>query len=82
MREGRLFCDKIFLKTIGSGMDFLGWTYFPYHRVLRTKTKKRMMKRVIHNPTEATFQSYLGMLGHGNGYGLEKELKNRYWICG
>src|SRR3989344_4267755 len=31
--------DKVFIKTIASGMDFLGWVHFPYHRVLRTATK-------------------------------------------
>src|SRR3990167_9623727 len=36
--------DKLFIKTIGSGVDFLGWVHFPDHRVLRTTTKRRMLK--------------------------------------
>ncbi|MEK7539415.1 MAG: reverse transcriptase/maturase family protein, partial [Patescibacteria group bacterium] len=28
--------DKTFIKTFASGVDFLGWTHFPGHRVLRT----------------------------------------------
>jgi hypothetical protein len=39
--------DKIFIKTIASGVDFLGWVNFPDHRVLRTTTKRRMMSHEI-----------------------------------
>src|SRR3989344_2221229 len=38
--------DKLFIKTLASGVDFLGWVHFPDHRVIRTATKKRMMKRI------------------------------------
>lgn len=31
--------DKVFIKTLASGVDFLGWVHFPDHRVLRTVTK-------------------------------------------
>ncbi|MEK7170105.1 MAG: reverse transcriptase/maturase family protein, partial [Patescibacteria group bacterium] len=30
--------DKVFIKTLASGVDFLGWVHFPDHRVLRTST--------------------------------------------
>lgn len=58
--------DKIFLKTLTSGVDFLGWVHFPKHRVLRTATKKRMLKRLCVHPTSETVNSYLGLLKHGN----------------
>jgi hypothetical protein len=32
--------NKVFIKTIYSGVDFLGWVHFSKHRVLRTSTKK------------------------------------------
>ena len=38
----QLHPDKIFIKTLASGVDFLGWVHFPYHRILRTSTKNRM----------------------------------------
>lgn len=66
--------DKVFIKTLASGVDFLGWVHFPNHRVLRTTTKKRMMRRITERPTEATLQSYLGLLRHGNAYKLQKRL--------
>ncbi len=74
--------DKVFLKTLSSGMDFLGWTHFPYHRALRTKTKKRMMRRIRQRSEEAVLQSYLGMLGHGDGFELGEQIKNNFWLCG
>ena len=58
--------DKVFIETVASGVDFLGWVHFPDHRVLRTATKRRMWKRLAEHPTESTFNSYLGLLGHGN----------------
>jgi retron-type reverse transcriptase len=26
--------DKVFIKTISSGVDYLGWVHFPYHKIL------------------------------------------------
>lgn len=63
--------NKLFVKTIASGVDFLGWVHFPDHRVLRTATKRRMNKKLknipndINNPVR---QSYLGMLSKGNAW--------------
>lgn len=58
--------DKVFIKTMASGVDFLGWVHFPRHRVLRTSTKRRMLKNLENNAKRATIASYLGMLKHGN----------------
>lgn len=66
--------DKVYIKTIASGVDFLGWVSFPKHRVLRTSTKRRMLKKVKKNPKLESIQSYLGMLKHGDGYKLTKVL--------
>jgi len=58
--------QKVFIKTISSDVDFLGWINFSDHRVLRTITKRRMVKRIKESPTSATINSYLGLLRHGN----------------
>lgn len=65
--------DKLFLKTVASGVDFLGWVHFSDHRVLRTASKKRMIRRVTGHPTEGTIASYRGLLTHGNAYGLTSD---------
>lgn len=72
----KLHDDKVFIKTIGSGVDFLGWINFPDHRVLRTATKRRMLRRIEENPASETMSSYLGLLKHGNARRLEKKIEN------
>lgn len=64
--------DKIILKTVASGVDWLGWVHFPDYRILRTVTKKRMVKRLKENSREESKQSYLGLLRHGNAHSLKK----------
>jgi RNA-directed DNA polymerase len=72
--------DKVYIKTLASGVDFLGWTNFPYHRVLRKTTRRRMFRRVYERPRDETFQSYLGLIKHGNSYKLRQELLNWYGL--
>ncbi len=58
--------DKIYIKALSSGVDFLGWVNFSDHRILRNSTKKRMLRRIKVNCTAETLASYLGLLSHGN----------------
>jgi len=67
--------DKISIRTISSGVDFLGWVHFPKHRVLRTSTRKRMIRRLAESSKPETLNSYLGLLKHGNTYKIRKSLK-------
>jgi len=78
--------DKVFIKTVSSGVDFLGMVNFHGHRVLRTKTKRRMFKKlstkyeclrkglISEESINQSIQSYLGMLKHCGGYGIVKEM--------
>ncbi len=68
--ELTLHPDKTFIQTLSSGVDFLGWVHSPDHRVLRTSTKRRMLKALRGNPEEVTVTSYRGMLSHGNAHKL------------
>lgn len=74
----KLHPDKIFIKTLNSGIDFLGWIHFFDHRILRTKTKKRMLKRIKSNSKPETINSYLGLLKWGNTYKLQSKILNGY----
>ncbi len=66
--------DKVSVRTIFSGVDFLGWVHFPNHRVLRTTTKRRMIRNLkAKQGNGAVKQSYLGLLSHGN----TKKLQNK-----
>lgn len=68
---------KIFIKTLASGIDFLGWVHFPDHRVLRTMTKRRMFKRLTESQTRETRNSYLGLLKWGNTVKVQKMISEK-----
>jgi len=74
----QLHPDKIYIKTLASGIDFLGWVNFLDHRVLRTATKKRMIKNIKKNSIPEVLNSYLGLLKHGNAYNLQLEILKRF----
>ncbi|MAF13614.1 MAG: hypothetical protein CMI53_01845 [Parcubacteria group bacterium] len=74
----RLFLHgrKVSIRTVASGVDFLGWVNFPDHRVLRTVARRRMFKNItVKQGNNDTVQSYLGLLQHGNTYGLVGQVK-------
>lgn len=72
--------NKVYIRSLASGVDFLGWVHFPQHRILRTATARRMRGRIMDNPQPATVQSYLGLLSHGNTKGLTDEVLNLYGL--
>ena len=41
-----LHLHKVTIRKYGQGIDFLGYVLLPHHRVLRTKTKHRMYRRM------------------------------------
>lgn len=68
--------NKVSIKTLASGVDFLGWVHFINHRVLRTVAKRRMFKNLaLKQGKNETVQSYLGLLEHGNAKGLTERVK-------
>lgn len=72
--------QKVFIKTLASGVDFLGWVHFPHHRVLRNVTKRRMFKGITKRPKNETLQSYLGLISHGDSYKVKQKLLNQYGL--
>lgn len=68
--------QKLSVKTVASGVDFLGWVHFPDHRVLRTSTKRRTMRAIEREATQASISSYLGLLKHGNARKLEMRIRD------
>jgi RNA-directed DNA polymerase len=67
--------DKVYIKSFASGVDFLGWVHFPYHRVLRTVSKRRMFIKLRNNTSKERLNSYLGLMSHGNTYKLRVSSK-------
>lgn len=70
--------DKVSIRSLASGVDFLGWIHFPNHTVLRPATARRMIRRIRENPKSDTVQSYLGLLRHGNTAQLTQKVLNEY----
>jgi len=68
-RRLELHQRKTVLCKLSEGIDFLGYVTLPHHRVLRTRTKWRMLVRV----SEENLSSYVGLLEHCSGH----ELKNK-----
>jgi len=60
--------NKIIIRKYCQGIDFLGYVCFPYYRILRPKTKKRMLKKI----NGKNMQSYFGILKHCDGYKVKK----------
>jgi hypothetical protein len=79
--------NKVFIKTLTSGVDFLGMVNFPYYRILRTKTKRRMLKKislksklcreelVSEESLNQSLQSYFGALKHCKGHGIRRKME-------
>ena len=81
-----LHVRKVSISRFSKGVDFLGYVTFPYHKILRTKTKKRMLKRIKKLTLEhrkglielksfnQSMSSYLGTLKHCFGHTIRKQL--------
>lgn len=68
---------KVQIKTLASGVDFLGWVHFTDHGVLRTTTKRKMFRELeAKKGKKETMQSYLGLLSHGNARSLQGKVSD------
>lgn len=67
---------KVEIRKLSEGIDFLGYVALPHYRVLRTRTKKRMFRKIetMDGREASRLQSYLGMLKHCSGYSLRHRL--------
>jgi RNA-directed DNA polymerase len=72
--------NKVSITTLASGVDFLGWVHFSRHRVLRTVTKKRMLKNLRNNQKSLALKSYMGLLHYGNTYKIRSFIENEFHI--
>jgi retron-type reverse transcriptase len=81
---------KVFFRKWHQGVDFLGYGHFPHYRVLRTKTKKRIIRKLRNQREEfeagaidedglrQTVASYLGVLSHSRNRGLAKRIRRDF----
>ena len=79
--------NKISIRKCSQGVDYLGYVILPKATVLRTKTKRRILKKIKLRIKEyknkkidkffltQSINSYLGVLSHANSYKLKQKLK-------
>ena len=84
--------DKISILPYHRGIDFLGHVLFPHHKLLRTKTKRRIFRDlekktntynnagISEETLHQSLQSYVGLLTHVNAHKETNRLKNQYWF--
>ena len=82
---------KVTIRKYYQGVDFLGYVILPKAIVLRTKTKKRIFRKLKQRVEEykqekideksliQSLNSYLGVLSHSNSYNLEQKLRHKMW---
>jgi len=79
--------NKVAIRKINQGIDFLGYIALPYYRVMRTKTKRRIIYKMRTKKNQLKFgvideqsfnqsmQSYLGALSHCKSFKIQKQMK-------
>lgn len=84
---------KVAMRKLRYGIDFLGYVVLPHYIVLRTKTKRRILKKVAEMQKqlqrgeirEEFFQqslaSYFGLLTHCRGFKVKFQLLKRTHQC-
>jgi len=84
----KLHPSKISIRKLRQGIDFLGYVVFPHHRLLRTKTRRRIFNKlrerveeyrlgkISKKTLEQSLRSYLGVLSHANSYKLKEQIFN------
>jgi hypothetical protein len=80
--------NKISIRKFSQGLDFLGYVARPRHNLVRTKTRRRIFKRmkkaaenlaageIEKDGYERLLKSYLGVLSHADAYELGEKLKS------
>jgi len=81
---------KVVIRPLHQGIDFLGYVVLPYHRILRSSTRRRMLRRLadqaerVQQGVESSealaraVASYRGMLGHADARRLSRVIENAY----
>lgn len=78
--------DKLLIRKLSQGIDFLGYVVLPHYQLVRTNTKKRIFRKINNrleeynsgatnqNSFNQTLQSYLGVLSHAKTYKLRQKI--------
>lgn len=77
---------KVTIRKLSWGIDFLGYIVLPHYVLPRTKTKKRLVRRLKERidlvSLKQSWASYCGYLKHASSFQLREQLKNNLWMMG
>lgn len=101
LREIKTFClinllvelhpNKVHIRKLNSGMDFLGYVSLPYRKVLRTSTKHRILNKIqklrdnfdaeniSQEKLEQIISSYFGLLKHCKSEKIQEQIERIFW---
>ena len=83
--------DKVEIRKYKQGLDFLGYVTLPKARIVRPRTKERMVRKIKDNLQQfrngsikeqsffQSFNSFLGVLSHADTYELKNKLMHKVW---
>lgn len=84
--------NKIIIRKYTQGIDFLGYIALPHIILPRTRTRRRIFKKlkikmaeleegsITEESFNQTLASYFGFLKHANSFKLTQKLKNQIWL--
>ncbi len=84
--------DKVSIRKYRQGADFLGYVVLPHNIAVRTRTKKRMFRKMAERATayhngainkaafDGALSSYLGVLSHADAHELTERFRNQFWV--
>jgi len=73
--------QKISIRKLSWGIDFCGYVVLPHYILPRTRTKRRILKKVLMDKTsEQSLQSYLGYFCHASSRKIIEDLKNNHYL--
>lgn len=83
---------KVSIRPYHQGIDFLGYVVLPYHIVVRTKTRRRIFRKLRERVSQfrggaipertlfGSFRSYRGVFSHADAHEVTETLANRFWF--
>ena len=84
--------NKVTIRKYAQGIDFLGYVVLPKYIVVRTKTQRRIFRKLKERVREyqsgaiskvlldGSVRSYGGVFSHADAFELNEKFKNQYWF--
>lgn len=83
--------EKVYIRRLSQGIDFLGYLNFLNHRQMRARTERRIFiklkarvrefraDKISKLTLEQSLNSFLGVMSHANTWKISQRLQNQFW---